>query len=75
MTNCVRALCEQIALAARRVPGHLEATPVQRASYLETDGAIVFLKCERRQPAGSFKVRGAPERGRWERERCQSARP
>jgi len=59
MTISVRTLCEQIPLAARRVHAHLEPTPVERASYLETDGGLVFLKCEHRQPTGSFKVRGA----------------
>lgn len=52
-------LCEQISAAADRVHAHLQATPVERAHYLETAGDIVFLKCEHRQPTGSFKVRGA----------------
>jgi threonine dehydratase len=59
MATSVRALCEQIPAAARRVYAHLEATPVERAFYLETASGLVFLKCEHRQPTGSFKVRGA----------------
>lgn len=59
MTLAVRALCEQIPMAAQRVHAHLAATPVERASYLESAGDPVFLKCEHRQPTGSFKVRGA----------------
>src|SRR5688572_8594690 len=59
MAISVRALCAEIPVAARRVHAHLQATPVEGAGYLETAGELVHLKCEHRQPTGSFKVRGA----------------
>jgi len=59
MAISVQALCAQIPAAADRVHAHLDATPVERASYLEAADQFVFLKCEHRQPTGSFKARGA----------------
>lgn len=55
----VHELCELIPAAATRIDAHLKVTPVERAGYLESAGGSVFLKCEHRQPTGSFKVRGA----------------
>lgn len=51
---------DKIRAAYKRISTHLEPTPVQTSSFIDSlSGYKVFFKCENFQKTGSFKVRGA----------------